>query len=99
MSRSVGNLIGSARLGYGGLYSGTYIVDPPTPMPVWLRIDRVGSLIRTYFSFDKVNWSIFWSQTLSGLSNVVYVGPAAYSGDSYTTISTTIDNVEITPIS
>lgn len=94
-----GNLIGSARVAYSGLCTSTTLIEPPTPMPIWVRIDRVGSSIKTYFSYDKVNWNIFWSQTIEGLNDYVYVGPAAYSGDSYTTITTTLDNVEIKSIS
>lgn len=97
-NNTAGNLIGSARVGGNGQCSGTTLITPQTTMPIWLRIDRVGTSIRTYFSYDKINWSIFWSETLPGLDNYVYVGPAAYSGDSYTTISTTLDNVEVVSI-
>ena len=69
----------------GGSTSQTYSAAVTSP---WLRLERVGNTITTYYSADGSNWTISDTQTMS-LGQDVYIGLAvtAYSSTKMTTAS------------
>lgn len=52
-------------------------------LPMWLKLERVGNVITSYYSADSVNWSAYHSSTVS-FNSTVYVGLVA-SGSGATT--------------
>ena len=69
----------------GGSTSQTYSADVTSP---WLRLERVGNTITTYYSADGSNWTVSDTQTMT-LGLDVYIGLAvtAYSSTEMTMAS------------
>jgi regulation of enolase protein 1 (concanavalin A-like superfamily) len=65
--------------------------------PMWLAIQRTGTVFRTYQSTDGVNWVAIGSTTLN-LSGPVYVGLAVTSHVDGTDCTATFDNVRPMPV-
>jgi len=63
--------------------------------PVWLKIVRAGSKLTSYRSTNGSTWTTAWSTTLS-MTGTIYVGLAATSHVTSTTITATFTNASVT---
>ncbi len=65
------------------------------PMPMWLKITRVGNTVTTYYSSNSNNWTAYKSFTIT-LDNTVYFGLTASGVDCVTNIdSVTVGTIPI----
>ncbi len=91
------NITSWYRSSEGGALSGKS--SPNKSIPVWVRINNVGNSVNTYYSYDKQNWTLYSSSTLSGFSTGVYIGMVVLSGDSSKVATAVFDDVTIKPTS
>jgi Protein of unknown function (DUF1349) len=66
--------------------------------PVWLKLQRSGSLVTTYESSDGVNWSSIGSTTVN-LGSTAYIGLFACAHNPTQLNQSVFDNVSVTPTS
>ncbi|PTY03492.1 hypothetical protein DB346_06340 [Verrucomicrobia bacterium LW23] len=67
-----------------------------TTLPVWMKLECVGPLVRASKSNDGVTWDIFASVTWDMAPSDTYrAGLLANSGEMYTVVTATFDNISI----
>ena len=72
---------------------------PAIAAPVWLRLRREGDVVSAYArGSDNEAWAFVGTQTISGLSNSVYVGLALTSHVSGTRATARFDGLVLNPI-
>lgn len=71
--------------------------DPDTAAPYWIKLVRSDDWIGGYASADGTNWSLVGWQTISNLSDQVYVGLAVSSGSTQGSTAALFDKVNIGP--
>jgi hypothetical protein len=65
--------------------------------PYWIKLVRSGDWIGGYASADGTNWSLVDWQTISNLSEQVYIGLAVSAGSARGTAAALFDEVDIGP--
>ena len=65
--------------------------------PYWVKLVRSGDWIGGYDSADGTNWTLAGWQTISNLSEQVYVGLAVSAGSAHGTAAALFDRVNIGP--
>ena len=70
--------------------------DLVTTIPRWIRIERVGNIVRGYFSPDGVTWTLRGTVTFTALPASVLIGVAYTSHADGTVGNATLDNISIT---
>jgi predicted amidohydrolase/regulation of enolase protein 1 (concanavalin A-like superfamily) len=66
--------------------------------PAWVKLERRGSTIAAYYSWDGSNWTLVASDTIA-MGPSVYVGLAVSSHSSTELATATFDGVSVTPAS
>lgn len=59
--------------------------------PMWLKLVRVGNLVTSYYSSDKITWTKYYDYQFTSLNSTIYLGLAA----SGSFCATDIDDVTI----
>jgi hypothetical protein len=69
-------------------------------LPIWLKLERTGTLFKGYYSTNGTSWTELGSRTLP-LSTTLFIGLVGNSGDDPNNDDVVIDNVNVTinPIS
>lgn len=69
---------------------------PIPQMSYWVKIERVGDVIATYYSPDGASWAVETEGRFAGFPATAYVGLAVSSGTNGTSITSSFSNVSIT---
>ncbi|MFC0771629.1 RICIN domain-containing protein [Terrimonas alba] len=62
----------------------------------WVKIDRVGDVIATYYSPDGVSWAAECQGRYAGFTGTAYIGLAVCSNADGTPMTSTFSNVSVT---
>jgi fibronectin type 3 domain-containing protein/regulation of enolase protein 1 (concanavalin A-like superfamily) len=62
----------------------------------WIKIDRVGDVIATYYSPDGVSWAAEVQGRYAGFTGTAYIGLAVCSNANGTPMTSTFSNVSVT---
>jgi hypothetical protein len=66
-------------------------------MPVWIKMERVGSTFNGYYSTDGVKWTAMsWNPQTIAMTNVVYIGLAVTSHNAAATTTARFSGVSTT---
>ena len=76
--------------------SSVHTAGPLVTAPVWVRLQRSGSLITASTSSDGVSWSVVGTETIS-LPDTIYVGLPLTSHNAGTAATAVIDSVTVAP--
>jgi regulation of enolase protein 1 (concanavalin A-like superfamily) len=72
----------------------TTSAGPAGPIPGWVRLVRLGTLVTSYQSADGVTWTVVGSDTIP-MASAVYVGLAVTSHNPSATSAATFTNVTV----
>lgn len=64
------------------------------PMPMWLRLQRRGNVVTSYYSSDGTTWTAYHTYTFAALADTIYAGLAATGNGCVTDI----DSVSVGPL-
>ncbi|WP_198315763.1 cellulose binding domain-containing protein [Chitinophaga tropicalis] len=65
-------------------------------VPYWVKIERIGEKIATYYSPDGASWAAVTEGRFPGFSGTAYIGLVVSSGTNSTPITSTFSNVSMT---
>jgi len=87
-------------LNLGAATSDTAVATPEQmalQMPVWIKMERVGSNFNGYYSTDGVKWTAMsWNPQTIAMTNTVYIGLAVTSHNAAATTTARFSGVAIT---
>jgi len=85
--------------GWSELRGGAYYEKssrPVTGIPYWVKIERVGEMIATYYSPDGVSWAAAHEGRYTGFTGTAYIGLAVCSTVNGALNTATFSNVSVT---
>jgi len=85
--------------GWSELRGGSYYEKssrPVTGIPYWVKIERVGEMIATYYSPDGVSWAAAHEGRYTGFTGTAYIGLAVCSNTNGALNIATFSNVSVT---
>jgi regulation of enolase protein 1 (concanavalin A-like superfamily) len=85
--------------GWADLWSGSYRQhgsDPIPQIPYWVKIERTGQIIASYFSPDGTSWGARTTARYEKMGDSPYVGLMVGSGQNGTLITATFSHVSMT---
>ncbi len=83
----------------GSRASSTVAGTAPSPLPYWVRTERIGSVVNGYISPDNVTWTLVSTQTIA-MSGTSYQAGLYVCSQNTGALSTAVfDNVTVTNLS
>ncbi len=69
----------------------TYTIAQTLALPLWVKLERTGNTIKSYYSTDGTTWTLYRTFSNLSLNTTLYAGVTAFGGGS----TANLDNVSV----